>query len=88
MKNYLNFKVIINQDEDGIFVASCPAIPGCHTQGETYEEAEKNIKEAIGLCLKVAEKDEDYRATIDFGQNKNSHFIGISEVFIPRPRFV
>lgn len=88
MEKYLNFKVIVNQDEDGIFVASCPAIPGCHTQGDTYEEAEKNIKEAIELCLEVAETDEEYRSTIDFGQNKNSHFFGISDIIIPRPRFV
>jgi len=38
MEKYLNFKVIINQDEDGFFVASCQAITGCHTQGKTYEE--------------------------------------------------
>ena len=62
MKNqkYLNFKVVITQDENGMYVADCPAIPGCHSQGSTYEEAEKNIKEAIKLCLKVAEKNQDY----------------------------
>ena len=88
MKQYLNFKVIINQDEDGVFVASCPAIPGCHTQGDTYEEAEKNIKGAIRLCLKVAEKDEEYRASIDFGCGRRSRFIGISDIVIPRPEFL
>lgn len=88
MGKYLNFKVVIMQDENGIFVASCPAIPGCHTQGDTYEEAENNIKEAIKLCLKVAEEDKDYRASIDFGQKHASHFIGIRDIFIPRPRFV
>ena len=65
MEKYLNFKVIINQDEDGFFVASCPTIPGFHTQGKTYEEAEKNIKEAIELCLKVAQEDDEYRKTIN-----------------------
>jgi predicted RNase H-like HicB family nuclease len=88
MKQYLNFKVIINQDEDGVFVASCPAIPGCHTQGDTYEEAERNIKEAIRLCLKVAEKDEEYRASIDFGCGRSSRFIGISDIVIPWPEFL
>lgn len=87
-KEYLDFKVIINLDENGIYVANCPAIPGCHTQGDTFEEAEKNIKEAIVLCLKVAEEDKDYRDTIDFGQSQNSRFIGISEIFVPRPNFV
>lgn len=87
-KNVLNFKVIFSQDEDGIFVATCPAIPGCHTQGDTFEEAEKNIKEAIKLCLKVAQKDEDYRESIDFGGEQTSRFVGVSDVIIPRPEFL
>lgn len=84
----INFKVIINQDEDGIYVATCPAIPGCHTQGETFEEAEINIQKAIKLCLKVAEKDVEYRASIDFGSDKTFRFIGISDIFIPQPKFL
>jgi predicted RNase H-like HicB family nuclease len=43
--------VNINQDETGIFVAECPAIPGCISQGETEVEAFANIHEAISLCL-------------------------------------
>ncbi len=88
MKKYLNFKVIITQDEDGVFVASCPSIPGCHTQGDTYEEAEENIKEAIKLCLKVAQDDEEYRASIDFSEEQASRFIGIQEILVPRPNFL
>ncbi|GIW64691.1 MAG: HicB family protein [Patescibacteria group bacterium] len=80
MKKYLNFKVIITQDEDGVFVATCPAIPGCHSQGSTYEEAEKNIKEAIKLCLKVAEEDEEYRKSIDFQDINSPRFIGITNI--------
>ena len=38
------FQVIIEQDEDGVYIASCPALQGCYTQGKTYEEAIKNIK--------------------------------------------
>lgn len=45
------WQVWIEQDEDGYFVAHCPALPGCHTQGDTEEEALANIKEAIALCL-------------------------------------
>ena len=49
--------VTIVQDEDGMFVAECPSIPGCVSQGKTEEEAEKNIREAIKECLEVrAEK--------------------------------
>lgn len=65
-----NFKVIVEQDSEGYFVASVPAIPGCHTQGKTYEEALKNIKEAIGLCLEVASEDLGYRAKIDLEEVK------------------
>ncbi|OGG26072.1 hypothetical protein A2960_05970 [Candidatus Gottesmanbacteria bacterium RIFCSPLOWO2_01_FULL_39_12b] len=84
----LQFRVIIEQDEDGLFVATCPAIPACHTQGDTYEEAEKNIKEVIKLCLEVAKDDEEYRASIDFGEEQTSRFIGIQEIFVPRPSFL
>lgn len=79
MKKF-NFKVIITQDEGGIFVASCPSIPGCHSQGDTYEEAQKNIEKVIKLCLKVAEEDKEYENTIDFGETEASRFIGITNV--------
>ena len=45
--------VVIERDEDGVWVAECPAIPGCVSQGETKEEAVANIREAITLCLEV-----------------------------------
>lgn len=66
MPKVLNFKVIIEQDEDGVFVASVPAIPGCYTQGQTYEEVIANVKEAIELCLKVAEEDKNYHTKFDW----------------------
>ena len=43
------FTVVIERDEDGVFVATCPALQGCYTQGETYEEAVSNIRDAIRL---------------------------------------
>ena len=45
------FRVIVEQDEAGYFVAECPALRACYTQGKTYEEAIKNIKDVISLCL-------------------------------------
>ena len=39
--------VTFEEDEDGFIVASCPSLPGCHSQGRTREEAEVNIREAI-----------------------------------------
>lgn len=44
--------VILERDEDGYFVASVPALPGCFTQGKTLEEVMDNIKEAIELYIK------------------------------------
>ncbi|MCL4502705.1 MAG: type II toxin-antitoxin system HicB family antitoxin [Deltaproteobacteria bacterium] len=43
----MKFRVIIEQDEDGVFVAQCPSLPGCISQGKTRTEAQINIKEAI-----------------------------------------
>lgn len=45
----MKFPVILSKDEDGYFIAECPSLPGCVTQGETREEAIDNIKEAIEL---------------------------------------
>ena len=47
------FTVVVERDEDGLYVASVPLLPGCHTQGETYEEALENIKDAIKLHLEA-----------------------------------
>ncbi len=48
----MKFSVILTPDEeDGGYVAECPAIPGCVSEGETVEEALVNIKEAIEGCL-------------------------------------
>ena len=53
----MKFMITIFQDEDGMFIAECPSIPGCVSQGKTEKEAEKNIQEAIKECLEVrAEK--------------------------------
>jgi predicted RNase H-like HicB family nuclease len=45
------FQVVVEQDEAGFFVAECPALRACYTQGRTYEEAIRNIRDVIGLCL-------------------------------------
>ncbi len=58
------YTVIIEQDEDGFFVASVPALPGCHTQAKTLLELRENIKDAIKLCLSVAVKDSEYQNKI------------------------
>ncbi|HAZ60835.1 MAG TPA: HicB family protein [Gammaproteobacteria bacterium] len=47
------FNVTIDRDEDGVWVVECPAIPGCVSQGQTRDEALKNIQDAIQQCLQV-----------------------------------
>ena len=49
----MKFIITLFQDEDGVFVTECPAIPGCISQGKTESEAEANIREAIKDCLEV-----------------------------------
>lgn len=43
----MKFRITIEQDEDGAFVASCPTLPGCWSQGDTRDEAVRNITDAI-----------------------------------------
>ena len=47
----LQFKVLIEQDEKGWYVASVPELPGCYTQGRTLEQVRERIREAIELVL-------------------------------------
>jgi len=53
-----NFEVVIEKDEDGIYVASVPELPGCHTQADSLKELEKNIKEAIEAYLESMESEQ------------------------------
>ena len=43
----MHYRILIEQDEDGIFVAECPTLPGCISQGKTRSEALENIRDAI-----------------------------------------
>lgn len=43
----MRYRVLIDQDEDGVYVATCPSLPGCISQGKTRKEAIANIKDAI-----------------------------------------
>ena len=65
------FDVVIEQDEEGMYVASVPQLPGCHTDSISLEELMVEIREAIQLCLEVE------------GQEPNNlEFIGIQRVTI------
>ena len=50
MKEY-NYIIILEREEDGGYHVFCPALPGCHTQGDTFDEAMENIKDAIKLYI-------------------------------------
>ncbi|MDY7109904.1 MAG: type II toxin-antitoxin system HicB family antitoxin [Planctomycetota bacterium] len=55
----MKFRIIIEQDEDGRFAASCPTLPGCWSQGGTREEARTNIADAIEGYLESPNKHGD-----------------------------
>lgn len=51
------FQVVMEQDEDGFYIADVPALRGCHTQGRSYEEAMGNIREVIAMCVQEMRED-------------------------------
>ena len=55
-KDCKEFPVIIEQDEDGMYIIECPQFKGCYTQGTTKEDAMENIKEVIKMCVEGKEK--------------------------------
>lgn len=75
----LQFKVLLEQDEDGLYVASVPELPGCYTQAKTLEEVRERIKEAIELVL---ESDKDIKEEKLESPSSASNFFGIEEVTI------
>ena len=52
----MRYRVLIEQDKDGVFVAECPSLPGCVSQGKTRKEAIENIQDAIHGYLESLEK--------------------------------
>lgn len=65
------FNVVVERDEEGYYVASVPALPGCHTQARSLDKLMERIREAIGLCLEV----ESESATAN-------EFIGVQRVTV------
>jgi predicted RNase H-like HicB family nuclease len=61
----VKFRVTVEPDEDGVFVAECPALPGCVSQGKTRDEAMANIRDAIqGYLQSLKKHDEPIPAPI------------------------
>ncbi|MBK7958451.1 MAG: type II toxin-antitoxin system HicB family antitoxin [Bacteroidetes bacterium] len=51
MKEKLHLPILIEQDEDGVYIVSCNSFKGCHSYGKTVNEAIENIKEVISMCM-------------------------------------
>ncbi|MEO7794846.1 MAG: type II toxin-antitoxin system HicB family antitoxin [Thermoanaerobaculia bacterium] len=66
------FDVVVEKDEDGWYVASVPALPGCHTQAKSLDDLHERIREAIELCLEEHGLPE-----------RELQFIGVQRVKIP-----
>lgn len=75
----LQFKVLIEQDENRVYVASVPELPGCYTQGQTLEEVRERIKEVIELVL---EEDPELKKEKLQSPKSSSNFFGIEEITI------
>ncbi|MDP2668582.1 MAG: type II toxin-antitoxin system HicB family antitoxin [bacterium] len=79
--NSTGFKVIIEKDEDGLFVASVPALPGCHTQAKSLQELTVRVRDAIRLCLSVAKTNRNYQAKMKHFAYEPS-FVGMEVVSV------
>lgn len=66
-----DFDVVVERDEDGYYVASVPALPGCHTQARSLDELMDRVREAISLCLEVG------------GEPEHLDFVGVQRVSVP-----
>jgi predicted RNase H-like HicB family nuclease len=62
----IHVPILIETDEDGVFIVSCPQFKGCHTFGKTIDEALARIKEVIGLCMEDSEYSEQINTFVGF----------------------
>ena len=67
-----DFSVVIERDEEGYYVASVPALPGCHTQARSLDELMERVREAIALWLEV-----------NAAGTNGLEFVGVQRVSIP-----
>lgn len=66
------FDVVVERDADGYYIATVPALPGCHTQAKSLDALMLRVREAIALCLEV-----------QGGPAQKLDFIGVQRVSIP-----
>ena len=70
MRQPRKFTVVIERDEDGYYVASVPALPGCHTQGKNLDALMKRVREVIELCVE------------DGGGSRSMELVGIQQISV------
>ena len=68
------FRIILENEKEGGYHVSCPALPGCHTQGETIDEAIQNIREAIQLYVESLVEDGQPVPEDDIPSERNEGF--------------
>jgi predicted RNase H-like HicB family nuclease len=68
----MHLPIIIEQDEEGYYIVSCPIYKGCHSYGETIDEAMEHLKEVIELCMN------EEKVSIPY-----TKFIGMRDLFYP-----
>ena len=69
----LHLPILLEQDEDDVYIVSCPVFKGCHSYGLTIDEALSNIKEVINICI-----EEDKEKTSEINR-----FVGFREIQVP-----
>jgi predicted RNase H-like HicB family nuclease len=69
----MDFNVVVERDEDGLYVASVPSLPGCHTQAKSLDELMERIREAISLHLEENEGE----------ASPHLEFVGIQRISVP-----
>lgn len=72
--NTLHLPVIVEQDEDNMYIVSCPVFKGCHSYGKTIDEALDNIKEVIEMCMEEEKENKE---------SLSNSFIGFRELEVP-----
>ncbi|AKB48818.1 hypothetical protein MSKOL_3041 [Methanosarcina sp. Kolksee] len=78
----LNYTLLIEKDEDGIYIAKIPDIPGCYTQGKTVERAMERIRETIQVCPSLKNSSDIIIVTRPvFYQNLISYSVILVKIF-------
>jgi predicted RNase H-like HicB family nuclease len=71
MKGPRTFTVVIERDEEGYYVGTVPALPGCHTQAKNLDTLIKRVREAVSLCL----EDEN-------GASRSLELVGVQQISV------